>query len=223
MGKEYIRSIEISESVAAGIRPILFDDLEGSFRWHKMGTGTVEKTSKYSKSGANSLHLKTKEVGPAIGDEIFGTITTFPRDKRFLKAVIHILTPYDLYNCLIKLALEPQVESKDDLGEIAYDPRNDRIGYRGSDGDFHYFEDQIIKIPTEGWAELELTIDTQLREYYSMRANQRLISLRGLKLRRAMAVGPNSWIECRIGIRTLAANTEEMYFDDILIDYIDKT
>lgn len=87
MGEEYIRRIMVLGSVPY-LGPILCsDDMEDLLKWTEAGTGgntVFEKNTSVAYNGSASLHMKTRSISAAEGDDISGYRSLYQRPgKRY--------------------------------------------------------------------------------------------------------------------------------------------
>lgn len=223
MAQEYLKKVQITTQIAAPIEPLFFDDLEGLFKWYKSGDGapTVEKSDAKARGGDYSLHIKTREADMAIGDFAAATASLPPRQRRYLSFLVHCLPPLLTSNCIVEIIFHAKYSRLEHKASILYNNWDGNIGYTDKNEAPQWFPARATGIADGGIGEIELIVDTAQKEYISIRINQTLIDLKGTPYYTDTTAATLSDIAATIKVETLAAAAQEMYFDDILVRYLD--
>jgi len=223
MGQEYLKKVQVTTQIAAPIEPLLFDDVEGLLKWAGSGDGayTIEKSDARARGGDYSLHIKTRVAGAAPGDYAQASIALPVRQRRYLSFLAHCLLPVIYQDVIISLNFWALFSYLHHKGSLFYNNENGNIGYADKNEVPQWFPERATGFQDGGVGEMELIIDTALKEYVSLRINQTVIDMKGISYY-TNATGSNiSRLTVQIKIETLSAGAYEMYFDDILIRYLD--
>jgi len=223
MGQEYLRKVQVTTQIAAPIEPLLFDDVEGLLKWAGSGDGavTVEKSNEKARGGEYSLHIKTRTVGAALGDYAQASIALPVRQRRYLSFLAHCLVPGIYQDVIISLNFWALFSYLHHKGSILYNNLDGNIGYADENEAPQWFPARATALQDGGIGEIELIVDTALKEYVSLRINQTLIDMKGISYYTDVSGSNISRLTVQIKIETLSAGAYEMYFDDILIRYLD--
>jgi len=222
MAQEYLKKVQVTTQIAAPVEPLIFDDFEGILKWTGSGDGafTVEKSTDRARGGGNSLHIETRAADAAIGDFVQAGIFLPVRPQRYLSFLAFLLIPAVFSDVIVSLNFWAKYNNLEHKASIFYDNDDGNIGYANKDENPQWFPARATGLMEGAIGEIELIVDTALKEYVSLRINQTVIDMKGTPYFTDDFLGSGSYLIATLKIVTSAASASDMYFDDVLIKYI---
>lgn len=219
MGQEYKREIVVLGQVPSMGPVILFDDLEGIFKWIGYGTGAdyvVERSQVNVFNGSYNLHLKTRTTGAAVGDSVQAWRTcSFRRSKKMRLELIWYTMDMDnvAYLTLDVFWLDGATSHR---GSVRFDRANGIWQYLNSVGGWSNIvgSGQVLGGAAFVWTSIE--IDFAKNEYVELRCASVRVDMAGLGIYQvASALGEK--VTAQILFEDALIGATDMYFDDVLV------
>lgn len=219
MGKEYVRNITVIGEVPSLGPLILFDDMEGLFKWGKTGTGadyTVEKDATVAYNGLACLHLATRASNPAEDDVVAAHRYLYPRPGKRYR--IELLFQYENSTFCKLLEFDFSIQDGTYLHNIfiRYDPVNAKWQYKSAAGAWVDVVDGAQGLLQAGWHRLVFEFDQNAKEFKSLVCDAKEMDLSGI---RYQVAGNGADQYAKLDFKVVAGSTTppEVYIDDVLI------
>lgn len=219
MGEEFIRRIMVLGEVPLLGPVILFDDIEGLFKWSKTGTGAdyvVEKDAAVAYNGSACLHLKTRVTGAAEND--------FAQAARY-----HFQRPGKRYRleCIFQIKVRADCKYVFFCGEIydgsvghfcgiRYDSQNGKWQYRTGLTAYTDVPGGSQNLIEGRWHRFLVEYDEHKKEFVRLIADSLEVPLAGksyYSAASATAIHQTTWVE----VVAQSTTPPEVYVDDVLV------
>lgn len=219
MGEEYKRPVVVLGSVPALGPVVLYDDMEGLFKWAKTGTGAdpvLEKGAVVCFNGSYGLHAKSRVTTPAAADYVKAA-RYFPCracEKYSLELIWQMVSLGEFNYLDFVLWLDDGTTIF--MGVVRYDRVNTLWKYRNAAGNY-------VEIPGAGqtfwagvWNRLRFTIDLRTGLYVSVESCAKVFDVSALAMYTSASGGSTSGQVYITGV-TVGAAACEFHVDDVLI------
>ncbi len=222
MGKEYARRITIFGIVPFAAPIIFHEDFENTLQWTKTGgegDSIFELDPSISKNGKQSLHLKTRTTGAAVGDTIGA--------KRFM-----YLHPSKHYNLISHFYSTDLTQADHIIFDLAfYDgatvhqatirlrPRIPDIQYRNSLNIYTTIPNSELSLNNLSWHQAIFNVNFDLKKYISLTIDHTLLDISLLPYSSDSST-IDAHLETHIQIKGATGFPTEIYLDDITLHEI---
>jgi hypothetical protein len=219
MGEEFVRRIMVLGSVPSLGPVILFDDIEGLFKWNGAGTDvlyTVAKDSTVAYNDSASLKIKTDTGSPAEDDYVDATRFCFERPGRRCRIeLLFMLTAYQ-NSKLTRFRFESDDLSSFITAEVVYQAATRQWYYLNSVGGLSLIPGSAFTLGDLRWHRLLFEFDMAAGRYLWFECDNFKFDMSALALYSQVS-GEVSY--SKIGFKLVAAgvNPPEMHVDDVLV------
>ena len=168
MGEEYVRRLMILGSVPNLGPVILYDDMEGYFKWVVGGTvgdRVCEKDATECYNDSNSLRIVSRATGATEGDLISAARNTYQRaGQRYRLELLHRETG-DNDAKLVRFYVYVSDGTHTHYIDVRYDAVNHKWQYKDTAGDWQDVSGGSQNLHPTGWHRLLLEWDESTQKY----------------------------------------------------------
>ena len=219
MGQEYLRQILVLGSVPA-LGPVdMYDDMEGTFKWSKAGTGgddVLEKSITVAYNASASMHAKTRTTTATDGDYIDAKRRVYARaSKRYRIELIWKFTTLAANKEFFTQLVVEDGAYAHAVG-LKFLPNSAKWQYQNVAGTFSDVPGGAQSLAADNWHRLLFEFDQSTGKMVTMVSDSLNLDLSDLSYYKSAHVVAEESI---LAIRAIAHTSPpaEIYVDDVLI------
>lgn len=219
MSREYTRNISIIGAAETPTDLLYSDHFYGLLKWDKVagiGDSIFELDPTIALRGSQSLYMKTRTTGAAIGDAIGASINLFMIPSQKIQAFFHFQLPSLLTLDNLIFQIEMFDGTNFHRAHIAFFPNDPIWKYLNSAGALTPIPDSAINLNIDTWNRLTIYLDFLSNLYVSAYINNRLLNISSL-LFHADTDPTNLLTQITTKITTIGAAPTYAYLDNIAI------
>lgn len=219
MTKEYEREITVMGSVPSLGPVILFDDVEGTYKWGDWGTGgdfVNEKQGVIVYNGSNAGHVKSRTTGAAENDQQEARRAIFQRPGKRYAAECLWIPDAAVQADLFRFGLLFYDGSVLHEVHVAYSASGNYWLYMSLGGTEQLIPGSSQTLQQNVWQRVRFEVDQE--KGFLTRLVSGALDLTGLELpyQRSASAGALQAV-VKVGLRAGSAPPGEIYFDDVLV------
>lgn len=219
MTREYTRSVVILGQVPFVNQIIYHDDFEHTLHWTKGGTVgdfIFELDPTISKSGSQSLHIKTRTEGSLDTDGIYAKILMYLRTTKLVNIIANFHSPD--FTKMSEFSLELSFKDGTLIHKVGvkYIPTPPGFQYMIQDENYAPIPDSALSINSITWHQLTLSANFNLHKYRFLDINHIHHDLSLHSTYSDTSTEP-TYLEAIFQIINKTAEPCEIYIDDVTI------